>query len=84
VGLDPKDPELVSAWKNLSTDDLDMLSRMEHERWAAPYWMAGWQKGPRDDSRRLHPNLIAYDVLDEGTQKYDRDQVLKTAEYLYR
>jgi hypothetical protein len=82
VDLDPKDLNLVSEWKKLTDDQLEMLSRMEHERWSAPYWMAGWKEGARDDSRRLHPNLVAYDALDDGTKKYDRDQVLKTAEYL--
>ena len=82
VDLGPNDPSLVTAWKRLPDDQLEMLSRMEHERWSAPYWMAGWKEGARDDSRRLHPNLVAYDALDDGTKKYDRDQVLKTAEYL--
>ena len=82
VDLDPNDPSLVTAWKRLPDDQLEMLSRMEHERWSAPYWMAGWKEGARDDSRRLHPNLVAYDALDDGTKKYDRNQVLKTAEYL--
>jgi hypothetical protein len=79
----------LAKWNNLSDDQLEMLSRVEHERWAAPLWMAGWQKGANDQgktdySRRLHPNLVAYDALDEGTKKYDRDQVRKTAEYLYQ
>jgi hypothetical protein len=82
VGLDPKNPNLVSEWKNLPDDQLEMLSRMEHERWSATYWMAGWKEGARDDSRRMHPNLVVYDALDDGTKKYDLDQVLKTAEYL--
>lgn len=89
VDMDPNDPKLLAKWNNLSDDQLEMLSRVEHERWAAPLWMAGWQKGANDQgktdySRRLHPNLVAYDALDEGTKKYDRDQVRKTAEYLYQ
>jgi hypothetical protein len=84
VGLDPKNPELESEWKKLSDDQLDILSRMEHERWAAPYWMAGWKNGPRDDSRRIHPCLTPYDDLDKDTKKYDMDQVRKTAVYISR
>ena len=84
VGLDPNNPELDAEWRKLSDDQLEMLSRMEHERWAAPYWMAGWKNGPRDDSRRLHPSLIAYDSLSEDTKKYDTDQVRKTAVYISR
>ena len=87
VGLNPNDPKLVAEWENLSADQLEMLSRVEHERWAAPLWMAGWQKGANAQGKtdyllRLHPNLVDYNALDEGTKKYDRDQVCKTAEYL--
>jgi hypothetical protein len=82
VGLDPDlGPSLSNLWENLDTQKIDMLSRMEHERWAAPLWMAGWTAGKRNDELKIHPNLVPYEELDEGTQKYDIEQVKMAAAY---
>jgi hypothetical protein len=83
LGLDPADRDgLVAAWQSLDESQLDQLARMEHERWAAPLWMAGWKSGPRDDSRRIHNNLVPYDELDQGTKNYDIEQVKAVPRYL--
>ena len=85
LGLDPADREgLVAAWQSLDDAQVDQLARMEHERWAAPLWMAGWTPGPRDDTRRIHPNLVPYDELDDDTKNYDIVQVRAVPEYLGR
>lgn len=81
VGLDPAQPDLREAWDNLNTEQLDMLSRMEHERWAAPLWLSGYKPGERDDAARTHPNLVPYDELDQSTKDYDTEQVKQAAEY---
>jgi hypothetical protein len=84
VGLDPDaGPSLHAAWAGLDARQLDMLCRMEHERWAAPLWMAGWTPGIRDDSRRIHDNLVPYDELNEGTRKYDLEQVEMAVNYRF-
>ena len=72
---------LQEAWGALDATQLGMLCRMEHERWAAPLWMAGWVAGERDDALRKHPNLVPYDELDEGTRNYDLEQVRMSAAY---
>ena len=82
VGLDPKQPDLKAAWAKLDAGVLEMLSRMEHERWAAPKWLANWEAGPRDDARRIHNNLISFDELDQGTKDYDTEQVEAAVQYL--
>jgi hypothetical protein len=71
----------------MNDQELDLLSRMEHERWAAPLWMAGWKQGAKDDgttdySRKLHPNLVSYDQLNQETKNYDIKQVRSASEYL--
>jgi hypothetical protein len=87
VGLDPKDGHAVrEAWPKLNDQELDLLSRMEHERWAAPLWMSGWKQGSNDNGetdnlRRLHPNLVPYDELDQETKNYDIKQVRSAAQY---
>ena len=43
--------------------------------------MDGWRHAdlPRkDEKRRLHPDLIAYDQLTDATQEYDRTIVRET------
>ena len=82
AGLDPKQPNLKDVWAKLDSDTLDILSRMEHERWAAPLWLANWESGPRNDARRIHNNLVPYDELDQGTKDYDTEQVKAAVQYL--
>jgi hypothetical protein len=83
MGVDPsRMDEVEAAWVSMDPASLERLSRMEHERWAAPYRMAGWKSGARDVTKRTHPDLCDYDLLDEATQKYDCDQVLKIPTYL--
>jgi hypothetical protein len=81
VGLDPESLNLADEWNSLSSEQLETLARMEHQRWCAPLWLANWTLGPRNDQRKYHPNLMAYDGLDEDTKNYDRQQVCKAAQY---
>jgi hypothetical protein len=81
VGLDPTQPDLREAWQNLSDEQLDMLSRMEHERWAAPLWLNGYRPGTRDDAAHTHPNLVPFDELDQSTKDYDTEQCKEAANY---
>lgn len=57
---------------------LRRLSRLEHERWCAERRLDGWRFGEvRDDARRIHPKLIAFDdprFTEEDIEK-DADQV---------
>ena len=83
LGLDPESPSLEEQWAALDATEIEFLSRMEHERWCAPLWLAGWNAGSkRDEALRLHSDLIPYDDLSEGTKGYDRDQVKAVASYL--
>jgi len=83
LGFDPASPRLAGEWAKLDDTQIEILSRMEHERWSAPLWLSGWTKGThRDELNRLHPDLIPYDDLSEGTKGYDRDQVRAVASYL--
>ena len=83
IGLDPGSTGLARQWARLDEEQIELLSRMEHERWSAPLWLSGWNTGVvRDEMNRLHPDLIPYDDLSEGTKGYDRDQVKAVAEYL--
>ncbi|HXQ13494.1 MAG TPA: RyR domain-containing protein [Caulobacteraceae bacterium] len=61
--------------------DLELLSRLEHERWNAQRRMEGWRyvdAPSKDQLRRLHPSLQSYDVLTEPVKEYDRIMVRQT------
>ena len=75
VGLEPDDPGLERKWAALDASTLDMLSRIEHQRWAAVKWSGGWRQGTRCDERKIHNNLVPFDELDEATKGYDLEQV---------
>ncbi len=72
-----------TEWCKTNQGELELLSRMEHERWAAHLWLSGWTLGStRADARKLHDNLIPYQDLDEPTKEYDRDAVRGIGRYL--
>lgn len=48
----------------LSEEDVARLAELEHERWLAERWAAGWRYGDqRDDSRRVHPAVVEWREL---------------------
>lgn len=54
----------------------ERLAELEHRSWAAGRYLDGWRYGAqRDDRRKLHPNLVPYQALDEPTRTLDRKQV---------
>ncbi|KQN05373.1 hypothetical protein ASE85_20125 [Sphingobium sp. Leaf26] len=60
----------------LTPDELEQLSRAEHDRWMAAKLVQGWTYAPvRDDGRRLHPDILPYDDLSEPIKDLDREQV---------
>ena len=67
----------------LYADDaaLEVLSELEHERWSAQRRMDGWRwtgQPRKDDARRLHPSLVAYDQLTDEVKEFDRGNVRET------
>lgn len=85
AGLCPASLDALSwmTWCDNNPMELDNLARVEHERWAAHLWLAGWNYGTiRDDSRKIHDNFVPYDELDEGTKDYDKDACRNLGDYL--
>ncbi len=55
----------------------ERLAANTHDLWARCRLDEGWRWGAeRDDLRRLHPNLIAYDELAESEKQIDRRTTL--------
>jgi hypothetical protein len=57
----------------LTDDEVELLARLEHERWITERTAAGWTYAPtRNEMKKTHPNLVPYDDLDERTRDKDR------------
>jgi hypothetical protein len=53
--------------------EVERLAEIEHRRWAADRWLAGWTYAPlRDNARRHHPQLIPYADLSGPMKDLDR------------
>ncbi|PJX20510.1 hypothetical protein CAP48_19115 [Advenella sp. S44] len=69
---------------SLTDDQVQMLAQVEHRRWMAQRYLAGWRYGAqRDDRRRLHPSLVDWAMLSDAEKQKDRDAILRLA-YLTR
>ena len=77
-------PELPNAGALLINPDiLESLARLEHERWMADRRINGWSHHKiRDNTRRLHPDLIPFEDLSAQSQSYDREMVRTLARCL--
>ncbi len=61
-----------------SEEECEQLAMTEHHRWMAHRYLNGWRFGEkRDDWRKFHPSLIAWDELSEAEKQKDRDTILR-------
>ena len=59
-----------------TTEEIDQLSQMEHDRWVQERQAQGWTYGPvRDNARKIHPDLILWADLTEDAKEKDRVMV---------
>lgn len=67
----------------LTLEELEILARMEHDRWMAEKVQSGWRYGlPRDDAKKLHPCLVPWEELPEEEKDKDRQAVRQIPELL--
>jgi hypothetical protein len=56
--------------------EIEILARLEHERWVKEKKEAGWSFGKiRNDAEKIHPDLEEWDDLSEEEKRKDRDAV---------
>ena len=65
-------------------DEVECLARMEHARWCAERFLAGWSRGPSDKARLISPSLVPYDQLEEKIKDYDREAVRNIPKVLWQ
>lgn len=64
-------------------DEVELLARMEHERWCARHLLDGWKRGEkRDELARTHPCIIPWEQLAESYRDNDRAAVRQIPELL--
>ncbi|MEA3364307.1 MAG: RyR domain-containing protein [Candidatus Hydrogenedentes bacterium] len=56
-------------------NEVELLARMEHSRWNAERFLAGWIPGPKCVSKKTSPYLVPWEELPEKTKHYDRGTV---------
>lgn len=78
AGLDPLDIRITP-------EQLEVLSRREHDRWADDRKRRGWTYAPvRDNAKKHHPCLIPWEDLPEVEKEKDRAVVRQLAEQVAR
>lgn len=59
-----------------AAEEIEVLARMEHARWNAERFLAGWTGAPkRDIELKTSPWLVPWDDLPENIREYDRGAV---------
>lgn len=76
----PKPIETASITLPKELEELtEKLAENAHDHWAVGRMSAGWSYGPtRDDEKKLHPDLVPYEDLEESEKEYDRNSAIET------
>jgi hypothetical protein len=57
-------------------DDVKRMAELEHGRWNVERLHEGWRPGKtRDDDKKIHDCILAWEVLPDEIRKYDYDAV---------
>lgn len=60
----------------LSLEDIEKMSELEHERWMDERLAVGWRVGPvKDEIEKTHPDLVPWSELPEKVRDIDRSFV---------
>ena len=63
-------------------EEVERLAEQEHERWMRDKLSQGWRYGqPRDDERKIHPDLLAWAALSEADKDKDRNAIRDPARH---
>ena len=66
-------------------NQVELLAKNAHDLWERQRVEDGWMYGEyRDDSKKLHPCLIAYQELPEAEKEYDRLSALGTLQAILK
>jgi hypothetical protein len=61
---------------SFTSQEIELLAQMEHERWASERISQGWKYGEeRDPEHKIHPDLRDWSYLSDVSKDKDRDAV---------
>lgn len=64
-------------------EEIELLARMEHERWVEERLANGWTVGPKDIDKKTTPwLLVPYEELPDEEQEKDRESVRGIPKFL--
>ena len=67
----------------LTPEEVEILAEMEHARWCAERFLAGWTVGsPKDKARKITPDLVPWRDLPEPIREFDRQAVRRLPEHV--
>lgn len=85
VGCEPEPvtPDNAAAFE-FEREEIELLARMEHARWNAERFLAGWRYAPgvKDVERKTSPYLTSWENLSEQIKEYDRNTVRQLPKFL--
>jgi hypothetical protein len=68
---------------SFTTDEIELMSEMEHDRWTAERRADGWRPGAtRDVLKKISPHLVSWEELPEEVRQWDREPVRRIPELL--
>jgi hypothetical protein len=69
--------ETANPVRVFSREEVELLARMEHERYCAQRWLAGWiyKEGDSDPIAKTNPTLVPWDELSKEEREKDHNQV---------
>ena len=78
--------ERLTDWNaslfTFTDEEVEVMSRMEHQRYVEERVKAGWKKGPRCHQKKTSPYLVPWDELTEEAQAKNRDAVISIPKIL--
>jgi hypothetical protein len=73
--MSPANDTRLEEVHEFSAREIDVLARMEHARWNADRFLAGWKLGEKNSAKKTTPYLVDWRNLPEEIQEYDRQPV---------
>jgi len=69
---------LVNYREEILNDDMELLAKVEHNRWVGEKLASGWMLGEKTNKDyKVSSFLVSYDELSEEIKQYDRMQVIE-------
>ena len=73
-----------AEFMQFTPDEIELMARMEHERFVEERLRGGWRIGPKDLAKKTNPHLVPWEQLPEEIKELDRNPVRGLPRFLAR